>query len=107
MQAARAAVAETALRDQVAPTTGAGLNTMTPAQQKREIARQARELAAAQRAVERQRKADAAERARAERARQRSVDSAIRTGGRVLTSRTGQSVLRGIFGTIFGGGKSR
>jgi ribosomal protein L4 len=91
------------MRGEVSPTTDAGLNTMTPAQQRREIQRQAREVAAAQRAAERERKAQAV----AERARQRSVDSAIRTGGRVLTSRAGQSVLRGIFGTIFGGGKSR
>jgi hypothetical protein len=103
LQAARAAVAESAMRGEVSPTTDAGLNTMTPAQQRREIQRQAREVAAAQRAAERERKAQAV----AERARQRSVDSAIRTGGRVLTSRAGQSVLRGIFGTIFGGGKSR
>ena len=107
LQAARAAVAEAAIRDGVAPTTEAGLNTMTPAQQKREIARQAREIAAAQRAAERERKAQARDQAAAERARQRSLESAIRTGGRVLTSRAGQSVLRGIFGTIFGGGKSR
>jgi len=107
LQAARAAVAESAMRGEVSPTTDAGLNTMTPAQQRREIQRQAREVAAAQRAAERERKAQAREQAVAERARQRSVDSAIRTGGRVLTSRAGQSVLRGIFGTIFGGGKSR
>jgi hypothetical protein len=107
LQAARAAVAESTMRGEVAPTTDAGLNTMTPAQQRREIQRQAREIAAAQRAAERERKAQAREQAAAERARQRSLDSAIRTGGRVLTSRAGQSVLRGIFGTIFGGGKSR
>jgi DNA helicase HerA-like ATPase len=107
LQAARAAAAEASARASVEPTTDAGLNTMTPAQQKREIARQARELEAARRAAERQRKAEATERARAERARQRTVETAIRTGGRVLTSRTGQSILRGVFGTIFGGGKSR
>ena len=107
LQAARAAAADQFVRGQVEPTTGTGLNTMTPAQQKREIARQARELAAAKRAAERQRKAAAQEQARAERARQRTIDTAIRTGGRVLTSRSGQSLLRGIFGTIFGGGKSR
>ena len=107
LQAARAAVAEATMRDGVAPTTDAGLNTMTPAQQRKEIQRQAREIAAARKAAERQRKAEAAEVARQERARQRTIDTAIRTGGKVLTSRTTQNVLRGIFGTIFGGGRGR
>ena len=43
----------------------------------------------------------------ADRARQRSIDSAIRTGGKVVSSRAGQDLIRGIFGTLFGGGKSR
>jgi uncharacterized protein len=86
----------------VDPTTG-----MTPAQQRREIERQAREMAAAQRAAERERKAEAAARAKAERDRQRSLDNAIRTGGRVVTSRVGQDLLRGVFDTIFGGGRRR
>ncbi len=46
------------------PTTQAGMNTMTPAQQRREIARQAREIAAARRAAERERKAQAARHAK-------------------------------------------
>jgi hypothetical protein len=107
LHTARAAVAEATMRDGVTPTTDAGLNTMTPAQQRKEIQRQAREIAAAQKAAERQRKAEAAEVARNERARQRTIDTAIRTGGKVLTSRTTHNVLRGIFGTIFGGGRSR
>ena len=107
LQAARAAVAEQAMREGVSPTTDAGLNTMTPAQQRREMQRQARELKAAQKAAERQAREQAKEQARVEREREETLQTAIRTGGRVLTSRTGQSVLRGIFGTIFGGGKSR
>ena len=107
LQAARAAVAEQAMRDGVSPTTDAGLNTMTPAQQRREMQRQARELKAAQKAAERQAREQAKEQARIAREREETLQTAIRTGGRVLTSRTGQSVLRGIFGTIFGGGKSR
>ena len=43
------------------------------------------------------------ERAAAERARARQVETIVRTGGRVLTSRAGQQVLRGVFGTLFGG----
>jgi DNA helicase HerA-like ATPase len=116
--AARDAAAEAAMRDAVSPTTSAGLETMTPAQQRREIQRQARELAAAQRAAERERerarkaaererKAAEAARVREERERRRTLDTAIRTGGRVATSRLGQDLLRGVFGTIFGGGRRR
>jgi hypothetical protein len=101
--------AQDALREGVAPTTAGGLNTMTPAQQRREIERQARAIAAAQKAAERERKAEerrqaSLERLRRvqERARQRSIDNAIRTGGRVLTSRAGQDIIRGVFGTLFG-----
>jgi hypothetical protein len=35
------------------------------------------------------------------------LETSIRTAGRVVTSRAGQSLLRGVFDTIFGGGKSR
>jgi len=107
LQAARAAVEQDAMREQVSPTTNSGLNTMTPAQQRREMQRQARELREAQKAADRQRREQAKEQARIERERQETMQTAIRTGGDILTSRTGQSVLRGIFGTIFGGGKSR
>ncbi|MEA2610419.1 MAG: double-strand break repair helicase HerA and related ATPase [Chloroflexota bacterium] len=105
--AARAAAGEAAVRASVVPTTATGMNTMTPAQQEREINRQARELAAAQRAAERQRKAEATAQRQADRARQRTIDTAIRTGGRVVTSRLGQDLVRGVFGTLFGGGRSR
>ncbi len=105
--AARTAVADAAMREGVDPTTATGMNTMTPAQQQREIARQARELAAAQKAAERERKAQAKAKTDADRARQRSIDSALRTGGKVVTSKVGQDFIRGVFGTLFGGGKSR
>ncbi len=85
---------------------------LNPAQQQREIERQARELEKQREAAERQARADqraeaAAEKQRKadERARQRSVDSAIRTGGRIVTSRAGQDLIRGVFGTLFGGKK--
>ena len=80
---------------------------MTAAQQQREVARQAREMAAAQKAAERERKAQEKASRDAARAQQKSIDNAIRTGGRVVTSRLGQDIVRGIFGTLFGGGKSR
>jgi DNA helicase HerA-like ATPase len=109
---AAALAAQGATRAGVEPTTARGLNTMTPAQQQREIARQAREIAAARSAAERQRKAEerrqaSLERVRQqqERARQRQVETAIRTGGKVITSRAGQDIIRGVFGTLFGGRK--
>ena len=108
--AAAQQAADETLREGVSPTTAGGLNTMTPAQQQREIARQAREIAAAQKAAERERKAAASRQAAAEkeaarqrRAQERQVEQAIRTGGKVLTSKTGQDIIRGIFGTLFSG----
>jgi DNA helicase HerA-like ATPase len=106
LASAKAAAAEAAAQQAVAagvpPTTAGGLNTMTPAQQQREIARQAREMAAAQRAAERERAA-AARQARADaRARDRMIQTGVRTAGRVATSRLGQDLLRGVFGTLFG-----
>jgi hypothetical protein len=95
----------------VDPTTAAGMNDMTPAQVERELKRQQKEIEAARKKAERdavrQRKAEEKAAATAARARQRSIDSAIRTGGKVVTSRLGQDVIRGVFGTLFGGGKSR
>jgi hypothetical protein len=86
----------------VPPTTAGGLNTMTPAQQQREIARQAREMAAAQRAAERERAA-AARQARVDaRARERTIQTGVRTAGRVVSSKLGQDIIRGVFGTLFG-----
>ncbi len=101
------AAAEAAVRAGVDPTTATGLNTMTPAQQQREIVRQAKEMAAAQKAADRQRVAQEKAQRDAARAQQRTIDTAIRTGGKVVTSRLGQEVVRGIFGTLFGGGKGK
>jgi len=105
IDAARAAAqaAAPATAEGVPPTTAGGLNTMTPAQQQREIARQAREMAAAQRAAERERAA-AARQARADaRARERTIQTGVRTAGRVVSSKLGQDIIRGVFGTLFGG----
>jgi DNA helicase HerA-like ATPase len=101
-QAAADAAAQSAMADQVSPTSAGGLNTMTPAQQQREIARQAREMAAAQRAAERERNA-AEKQARADaRARERMIETGVRSAGRVVGSRLGQDIIRGVFGTLFG-----
>ncbi len=109
--AARQAAIEDATRAGLDPTTAGGLNDMSPAQQAREIARQQREVEAAQkraaREAERQRKAEVREAAAAAKARQRTIDNVVRTGGRVATSRLGQDIIRGIFGTLFGGGRKR
>jgi DNA helicase HerA-like ATPase len=109
--AARKAAIEEATRAELDPTTAGGLNEMTPAQQQREIARQQREIEAAQkraaREAEGQRKAGEREAAAAAKARQRTIDNVVRTGGRVATSRLGQDIIRGIFGTLFGGGRKR
>jgi hypothetical protein len=88
-----------------APGTGHG--GMTPAQQEREIRRQARELERERKAAERERKAAEREARAAERARQRTIETGVRTAGRVVTSRVGQSIIRGVFDTIFGSGRRR
>ena len=103
--AAAQAAADEAVRGRVAPTTSGGLNTMTPAQQRREIERQAREMARAQREAERARKAQEREARAAARSRDRMIETTVRTTGRVLTSRGGQSLLRGIFETLLGRGR--
>jgi DNA helicase HerA-like ATPase len=105
--AAASAAAEATMRDTVSPTTSDGLETMTPAQQQREINRRAKEIAAAQRAAERERKAQERAAREAQKQRDRMIETSIRTAGRVATSRTGQSILRGVFDVFFGGGKSR
>jgi uncharacterized protein len=99
------AAADAAMRQSVPPTTRDGLNTMSPAEQRREIQRQAREMAQAQREAERARKAREREERAAARSRERMIETTVRTTGRVLTSRGGQSILRGIFGTLFGRGR--
>jgi len=105
--AARAASAqaasEAAVRAGVDPTTATGLNQMTPKQQQAEIRKQATEIAKAQRAAEGERAAQARAQREAQRAQRRTINTVIRTGGRVVTSRLGQEVVRGIFGTLFGG----
>ena len=105
--AAATAAAETELRGRVVPTTNDGLATMTPAQQRRAIEQRARELEMARRAAERERKAQERAVRATERERQRTIQTTVRTAGRVVTSRAGQSLIRGVFDTIFGSGKRR
>jgi DNA helicase HerA-like ATPase len=89
-------------------TMGAGRpGGMTQAQYEREIRRQAtqaeRERVREQKEAERARKAEERAQRTAERQRQKTIETSIRTAGRVVTSRAGQSLLRGVFDTIFGG----
>ena len=109
LAAARQAAVDAATRQGLDPTTAGGLNQMTPAQQRRELARQQREIDAANkraaREAERQQRATAKQAEADARARQKTLDTAIRTGGKVVTSRLGQDIIRGVFGTLFGGGR--
>ncbi len=101
-QAAADVAAQGAIAAGVPPTTSTGLNTMTAAEQEREVKRQAKEMAAAERAAEKARAA-AQRQSRADaRARDRMVETGVRTAGRVVTSKAGQDLLRGVFGTLFG-----
>jgi DNA double-strand break repair helicase HerA and related ATPase len=103
-QAHAAAAAAAQATDAGQPTAGATVpGTLTPAEQQREIQRQAREIAAAQKAAERERKAQEKAAQVAARQRERTIETGIRTAGRVATSRMGQSIIRGVFDTIFGG----
>jgi DNA helicase HerA-like ATPase len=92
-----------------APTTGgpSPYGGMTQAQYEREIRRQAteaeRDRVRQQREADRQRKAEERAQRAAERQREKTIETSIRTAGRVATSRVGQSILRGVFDTIFGG----
>jgi hypothetical protein len=101
-QAAADAAAQGAMAAGVPPTTSGGLNTMTPAEQEREIRRQAKEMAAAQRAAEKARAAQAREARADSRQRDRMIQTGVREAGRVVTSKAGQDLLRGVFGTLFG-----
>jgi hypothetical protein len=80
---------------------------MTRREYEAQIRREAREAERerVRRAREAERERNAQERAAraAERQRQKTIETGIRTAGRVVTSRAGQSLLRGVFETIFGG----
>jgi uncharacterized protein len=113
-QAAEAAAAQAG--GATAPAGGAGTATaggaspyggMTRTQYEAQIRREARdaerERVRQEREAERARKAEERAARSAERQRQKTIETSIRTAGRVATSRVGQSILRGVFDTIFGG----
>jgi hypothetical protein len=111
--AAQQAAAQATAAGVPAPAPAApGTVPMTAAQQQAEIKREVAAQRAADREAAREAKAQAAanraaarQRAQDERAQQRTINSAIRTGGRVFGSRMGQDIIRGVFGTILGGGR--
>jgi uncharacterized protein len=75
------------------------------AQIRREAKEAERERVRQQREAERERKAQERAARAADRQRQKTIETGLRTAGRVATSRAGQSLLRGVFDTIFGGGR--
>jgi len=101
IQAARAATA--AMQDGTASSSApAGTATMTPAQERRAIEQRARELERVRREAERQARADAREEAVARRAAERARLQRERE-----VTQVGSTILRGVLGTLFGGGKRR
>jgi uncharacterized protein len=94
--AQQAGAAPTGVAPTAAPTYAQGVQ----AERARQAAIRAQQAEA--RAEQAQARAAAKAQATAERQRQRSIDTGIRTAGRILTSRTGQDVVRSVFGTLFG-----
>ncbi len=95
-QAAAAAAANQAVPAAAPPAGYPGqVRQPTPTQIAREAARAQRQVDM----LERQRQREAAA---ARKAQQRTINTALRTGGRIVTSRMGQDIIRGVFGTLFG-----
>jgi uncharacterized protein len=94
--AQQAGAAPTGVVPTAAPTYAQGVQ----AERARQAAIRAQQAEA--RAEQAQARAAVKAQAAAERERQRSIDTGIRTAGRILTSRTGQDVVRSVFGTLFG-----
>ena len=100
-QAAAQAQAQATYPGSVPGAQGAGgpsVPSMTPAQVARQAAQQQHQADMLQRQQQR-------EAAAAARQRDRMVETGVRTVGRVLTSSSGQSLIRGVFGTLLGGGR--
>jgi DNA helicase HerA-like ATPase len=91
------------------PTDATATTASSIARQQQEMVRaareQAREEARQQRDAEKARRAAQRDAAAAERQRERMMETGVRTAGRVISSSAGQSLLRGVFGTLFGGGR--
>jgi hypothetical protein len=100
LQAAQAAVA--AMQPNAATAGSAAPGWPTPAQERAEIERRARELEKIRQSAEREARAQAREQATAQRAAQRARLQRERE-----LSQVGNTVLRGVLGTLLGGSKRR
>ncbi|MGZ3586113.1 MAG: helicase HerA-like domain-containing protein [Candidatus Limnocylindrales bacterium] len=109
LQSAQAAAVQAAAAPPAATTVPGGQAYDQPpqvsweARQRQVIYEEGRRSERDQQAAERARRADEKERAATERARQKTIDTTVRTAGKVVTSRAGQDLLRTVFGTLFGG----
>ena len=99
IQAAQDAAAAAQAQEPMAGGDGSAASAREAAAAARQAAREQARIDREQARADRQATRDAAA---AERARERMMGDAIRTGGRILTSRTGQSIVRGVFGVLFG-----
>jgi len=98
LEAAKAAVAAASASAEAVPS---------PTEERKAIEARAKELERLRREAERDAKAQAKAEAAAARERERTMREAMRAGSRVVSSRAGQDLLRGVFGTLFGGGRKR
>ncbi|MFI5261357.1 MAG: helicase HerA-like domain-containing protein [Candidatus Limnocylindrales bacterium] len=101
IQQAQAAAAQEAVAPAAAAPVAATSAT-PPASTYAQGVQAERARQAEMRAEQAQARAAAKAQAAAERERQKTIDSGIRTAGKILTSRTGQDVVRSVFGTLFG-----
>jgi len=91
----------------VAGATGApGTVAPTPAQERREIEARARDLERVRRDAELEAKAEAREQAREDAARRREEERNARTRNKMI-EQVGGGLIRGVFGTLFGGSRRR
>ncbi len=88
-----------------APAATLGQITMTQAEYNREMRDQQRAAAQAQRAADQAARAQQRAQQQAAAAQKRQETQLLRTGTRLVTSSVGQSLIRGVFGTLFGGKK--
>ena len=115
LQAARAAAQQAAAQQagaqqaaaQAAGATGSRPYDQPPtvsweARQRQVIYEEGRRAERDRQAAEKARRAQEKERQAAERARLKTIDTTVRTAGRVMTSRAGQDIVRTVFGTLFG-----
>jgi DNA helicase HerA-like ATPase len=92
-------------RIQAARAAAATTEAATPSHQPAEADAKAQARAAreAEREAERAARAGEREQQARDRANRRMLETAVRTGGRLATSRAGQDLIRGVLGTLFGG----